>query len=153
MHLALRSTCNQMWALRNHMWEWKQSQGPFSENHLPLDHMVSTLESGSKGIPAFCNLQADRMGDMLRDTVNYPGGAEPELEVENRTSLSAEEEILDMSISPLKLVWFGNSSTKVKSVKLQEIKDSSLRFVWTSSTWILTRLLPSLGTQKSFSNS
>lgn len=49
--------------------------------------MVSTLESGSKGIPAFCNLRADRAGDMLRDTVNYPGGAEPGLEVENGISL------------------------------------------------------------------
>lgn len=67
MHLALCSICNQMWALLNHMWEWKQSQGPFSENHLPLDHMVSTLESGSKGIPAFCSLRADRVGDVLRD--------------------------------------------------------------------------------------
>lgn len=91
MYLALHSTCNQMWALVNHMWEWKQSQGPFSENHLRLDHMVSTLESGSKGIPAFCNLQADRVGDTLRDTVNYPGRAEPGLEAENGTFLCWRE--------------------------------------------------------------
>lgn len=92
MQLALRSTCNQMRALLNHMWDWKQSQGPFSENHLPLDHMVSTLESGSKGIPAFCSLRVDRAGDMLRDTVNHPEGAEPGLEAE-MAPLSADEEI------------------------------------------------------------
>jgi len=42
--------------------------------------------------------------------------------------LTAEEEILDLSASSLKLEYFGNSSIKAKSINLQEIKDSSLRF-------------------------
>jgi len=84
LHLALFSTCSQMWALLNHMWERKQSQGPFSENHLPLDHMVSTLEPGSKGIPAICKNQRDC--ELSRKGRTRPGSREWHLSLLKRKS-------------------------------------------------------------------